>query len=69
MGDDASWLELMSGGVRRPGTHFSERSARVDASPLHGTILVGSPEALAVARSTRRFDGLHAIRVEWEASP
>lgn len=67
MGDDASWLELMTEGARRPGTHFSERSARVDGSPLRGTILVGSPEAVARARSTRRFDEVTTIRVEWES--
>lgn len=69
MGDDASWVELMSEGVRRPGTHFSERSARVDASPMQGTILVGSPEAVARARSERRLEGVAAVRVEWESTP
>jgi hypothetical protein len=67
MGDDASWLELMPEGTRRPGTHFSERSARVDSSPMRGTILVGSPEEVARARSTRRFEGLVTIRIDWEA--
>lgn len=67
MGDDASWLELMVEGSRRPGTHFSERSARVDASPMRGTILVGSPEAVARARATRRFHDVSSIRIEWEA--
>ncbi|MBX3197465.1 MAG: hypothetical protein KF894_04855 [Labilithrix sp.] len=69
MGDDASWVELMSEGVRRPGTHFSERSARVDASPMQGTILVGSPKAVARARSERRLEGVAAVRVEWESTP
>ena len=67
MGDDASWLELMTEGPRRPGTHFSERSARVDASPMRGTILVGTPEAVARARATKRFEDVPTIRVEWEA--
>ena len=67
MGDDASWLELMTEGARRPGTHFSERSARVDGTPLRGTILVGWPDAVARARSTRRFDEVASIRVEWES--
>lgn len=67
MGDDASWLELMTEGPRRPGTHFSESSARVDASPMRGTILVGAPEAVARARATKRFEDVAAIRVEWEA--
>ncbi|MDF2698424.1 MAG: hypothetical protein K0S65_6808 [Labilithrix sp.] len=67
MGEDASWLELMPEGTRRPGTHFSERSARVDASPLRGPILVGPPAMIARARATKRFEGLPSIRVEWEA--
>lgn len=67
MGDDASWLELMPEGVRRAGTHFSERSARVDASPMRGVILVGAPDAVARARATNRFDAVSAVRVEWEA--
>lgn len=67
LGDDASWLELMPESVRRPGTHFSEKSARVDSSPLRGTILVGSPEAVLRARTTKRLDGVTSVRVEWEA--
>lgn len=67
MGEDASWLELMSSGPRRPGTHFSDRSARVDASPLRGTVIVGSPEAVSRARDTRRFEGVATVRIEWEA--
>jgi hypothetical protein len=66
MGDDASWLELMHEGVRTPGTHFSDRSARIDATPLSGTILVGSPEDVTRARNARRTDGLTSIRIEWE---
>ena len=40
LGDDGSYLELMSDAARDAGTHFSERSADVDARPLSGTILV-----------------------------
>ena len=64
MGEDASWLELMPDGVRPPGTHFSERSARVDASPLRGTILVGAPGAVQRARQTKRFDDVATVRVD-----
>jgi hypothetical protein len=67
MGDDTSWIELMPERVLRPGTHFSDRSAHVDSSPMHGTILVGAPEAVAGARASRRFDDVAAIRVAWEA--
>jgi hypothetical protein len=69
LGDDASWLELMSAGARSPGTHFSERSARVDATPLRGTILVGSPEAVKRARDTGGMQGVAAVRIEWDGTP
>ncbi|HVH47326.1 MAG TPA: hypothetical protein VM925_33555 [Labilithrix sp.] len=69
MGDDASWLELMSVSARRPGTHFSERSARIDASPLRGTILVGSPESMRRAKESKDLSGVSAVRVEWEGAP
>lgn len=67
MGDDGSWLELMPDATRGPGTHFSDRSARVDASPLSGTILVGSHAAVERARSSHRFDDVTTVRVEWSA--
>lgn len=67
VGDDASWLELMSGDVLQPGTHFSDRAARVDASPTNGLLLVGSPEAVAHARASGRFDEVAVIHIEWEA--
>lgn len=66
LGDDGSWLELMPAGVRQPGTHFSERSARVDASPMRGTIFVGTPEAVRRARATKRVEDVSTIRVDWE---
>jgi hypothetical protein len=66
MGDDGSYLEIMPAGVRGAGTHFSERSARVDASPTPGVILIGSPEAVAHARETRRFDDVILVRVDPE---
>jgi hypothetical protein len=66
LGDDGSWLELMPESVRPPGTHFSERSARVDASPLRGMILVGAPDAVKNARQTKRWDGVVAIHIDWE---
>lgn len=65
-GEDGSWLWLMDEGARSPGTHFSERSARVDDRPLRGTLLVGPPEALARAKTSNRIDDVLAIPIEWE---
>jgi hypothetical protein len=67
LGDDGSYLELMPDAVRGPGTHFSEKSAKFDASPTHGTIIVGSREAVARARATRQLDGVATVRIEWES--
>lgn len=66
MGEDGSWLELMPEGIRRPGTHFSDRSARVDASPLRGIVLVGPPAAMKRAKESKDPSGLAAIRIDWE---
>ena len=66
LGDDGSWLELMPETPRAAGTHFSERSARVDSEPLRGTVLVGPPAQVALARSTRNFQGVSTLRLEWE---
>lgn len=66
LADDGSYLELLTRGVRGPGTHFSERSAKIDALPTRGTILVGTPEAIARARETKVLEGVSTLRVEWE---
>ena len=70
LADDGSYLELMPLAVRGPGTHFSEKSAKIDPSPTHGTIVVGSPEAIAQVRATRstaNVPGLLTLRVDSEA--
>ena len=69
LGDDGSYLELMPEGVRGAGTYFSERSARIDDRPTRGTIVIGSPEAVARARATKQLDGVATLRVEWEQAP
>lgn len=66
LADDGSYLELMPQGVRGPGTHFSERSAKIDTLPTRGTILIGSPDAVARARDTKVLDGVSTLRVEWD---
>ncbi|MDB4941669.1 MAG: hypothetical protein JWP97_1203, partial [Labilithrix sp.] len=66
LADDGEYLELMPLAVRGPGTHLSERSAKIDASPSSGTIVIGTPEAIARVRATRQIAGVAAVRVEWE---
>ena len=70
LADDGSYLELMPLAVRGPGTHFSEKSAKIDPSPTHGTIVVGSPEAIAQVRAAHAVEnipGLLTLRVDSEA--
>ncbi|WP_394840972.1 hypothetical protein LZC95_28340 [Pendulispora brunnea] len=69
VGDDGSYLELLSAKTRPAGTHLSERSARVDATPLDATIVVGSDEAVDRARRLHRFDDVIHVRIRWEAAP
>lgn len=54
--DDGSTLELMPAAVRPPGTHYSERSARVEGPPMGGKIVVGGSMQ----------DAETVVRVEWE---
>ena len=69
LADDGSYLELMPLAVRGPGTHFSEKSAKIDATPTYGTIVIGTREEVARARATHRLDGVSSLRVEWEGKP
>lgn len=69
LADDGTYLELMPAAVRGPGTHFSEKSAKIDRSPTYGTIVIGTPEAVARARATKQLDGVASLRVEWEGTP
>ena len=69
IGEDGSYLEVLSSSVRGAGTHFSEKSIRIDESPLSGTIVVGAPDTISRARATRTFAGtsdMKSLRVEWE---
>jgi hypothetical protein len=66
MGDDGTFVELMPQGVREAGTHFSEKSVRVDAPATSGTVVVGPPDAVHRALATRQLRGLRTLRVELE---
>lgn len=66
LGEDGSYLELMPAVVRRAGTHYSEKSARVSSPPSNGTILVGTEEQIARAKSHLPSADLDEVRIEWE---
>jgi hypothetical protein len=69
LGEDGAYLELMPDSVRGAGTHLSERSARVDSTPTRGAVVVGVPEAVNEARTTRRLDGVRTLTIAWESAP
>ena len=66
--DDGAYLEIMPARIRGRGTHYSEKSARIDEHPIAGTIVIGTPEAVAKARTTMKFDGLITMRVQPEGT-
>jgi hypothetical protein len=66
MGDDGTWVELMPEAVRDAGTHFSEKSVRIDEREASGTMLVGTPADVRRARESKNTAGVRALRVEWE---
>jgi hypothetical protein len=69
LADDGSYLELMAPTQRARGTHFSEKSARIDDRPSGGVLVVGTPAEVARARSQKDFSGLVSLRIEWEPLP
>ena len=61
--DDGTWTPLLVPTELTAGTHFSELAARFDDSPTDAVLLVGAPDDVTRARTTRRFDGVVAWRI------
>jgi hypothetical protein len=66
LGDDGSYIELMTEGARDAGTHFSEQSVRIDQHPLSGVILLGAPDDVRRARATHDFSRVKTLHIAWE---
>ena len=66
--DDGAWTPLLEPTLLTPGPHLSELAARFDATPTDAELLVGGPEEVARARSTRQFAGVVAWRVRSRTS-
>ncbi len=69
LGEDGSWLMLLSPTMLTPGAHFSEKAAHLDDTPTPGWLLAGPPEDVARARATRDFSGLAILAVKVAPSP
>ena len=69
LGEDGSWLLLLSPTMLTPGAHFSEKAAHLDDTPTPGWLLAGPPEDVARARATRDFSGLAVLAVKVAPSP
>ncbi|HLK90553.1 MAG TPA: hypothetical protein VKZ18_11700 [Polyangia bacterium] len=61
--DDGTWVALQPAAHLGAGTHFSEGAIAFDQRVDPGWVIVGPPDAVARARSTRDFSGVHAIRI------
>jgi hypothetical protein len=66
LSDDGEWISLLAPALVGAGTHESEQAARVDDTATRGTLLVGTPEAVARARQTGQRSGVIAWRIEDE---
>jgi hypothetical protein len=60
---DGTWTLLLAPTELEAGTHFSELAARFDDNPTTGFILVGEPDRIERARTTRDFTGLTVLRI------
>lgn len=69
LGEDGSWLVLLSPTMLTPGAHFSEKAAHLDDKPTPGWLVAGPPEDVARARRTREFTGLAILAVKVAPSP
>ena len=69
LGEDGSWLMLLSPSMLTPGAHFSEKAAHLDDKPTQGWLVAGPPEDVARARATRDFTGLAILAVKVAPSP
>jgi hypothetical protein len=56
--DEGDWISLLAPAEVPIGVSLSELAARFDAAPTRATLLVGSPDGVARARTTRNFRDL-----------
>ena len=60
---DGTWTPLLTPTFLSAGTHYSELAARFDDTPTDALLIVGSPEDVTRARTTRNVEGVVAWRV------
>jgi hypothetical protein len=63
LADDGAWVALQPATRLGMGTHFSEGAVAFDQRVGPGWVIVGPPDAVARARSTRDLSSVHAIRI------
>jgi hypothetical protein len=63
LADDGTWVVLQPATHLGAGTRFSEGAIAFDQRVDPGWVIVGPPDAVARARSTRDLSGVHAIRI------
>ena len=63
LGDDGTWVSLLTPTLVEAGTYFSDRAAEFDETPTEGWIIAGRPEAVSRARLSRSFTDVSVIPV------
>jgi hypothetical protein len=66
LGEDGSFVELITPKRLAPGTHFSELAARFDEKPMPGWLIAGEPALIERARKAHEPESVSALRVEVE---
>lgn len=66
--DTGSYTSLLAPSLLDPGTHYSDRAARIDEHPTAGWVLAGEPEALQRARVSHDWSEIAAMPIRVEAT-
>jgi hypothetical protein len=66
IGEDGTFIDLLSSGRAEPGEHYSETAIHMDEHPTAGRIVAGTSDAVERARREGRFEAVTVLRVEVE---
>ena len=66
IGDDGTFIELMSSARVEPGEHYAKTAVHMDEHPTAGRIVAGTRDAVERARREGRFEGVTSLKVEVE---
>ena len=61
--DDGEWALVLPPTLLEAGTHYSDKSVRIDDRPTAGFVIAGEPGAVDAARATRSFEAVSVIPI------